>query len=414
MSKLTLGNLNKSAKKIAVIMAGGSGTRFWPLSRRSFPKQFLPFGDDKKSLIQDTYNRVKPIVDDVLVVTASHQVELVKEHLPNVCILAEPCPRNTAACVAYASKYIESEVGDVATLFLPADHKIFGEKEIQNTFSKALDVAEQNPVLVTIGIVPRKPETAYGYIKKGEVYNQDSFLVENFYEKPNLEKAKQYYDSGDFFWNSGVFAWKVSSINSKLQEFLPEVFNKIKDFDFSLNSSKLSEQLNSSKKSTKAQESNKASAYKSTLESVRSPGQSDFLPSIPDGEITFLNAKANAYAIFVRRVALQVFGALRKHSWSSLGRRDIASASSTTTIRATLSAKGKLLGIEQLSSSGSKGFDAVVKRASQEGAWDHNPPAGAKAGDGKIYFIFKSRSWTRAGAGSHRERRWILLSTGLL
>ena len=232
MSKLTVGKLNKSSKKVAVIMAGGSGTRFWPLSRRSFPKQFLPFGDDEKSLIYDTYKRVQSIVDDVLVVTAAHQVDLVKEHLPGVCILAEPSPRNTAACVAYASKYIESEVGDASTLFLPADHKISGEKEIQNTFSKALEVAEQNPVLVTIGIVPRKPETAYGYIKKGKSYNSDSFFVENFYEKPNLEKAKEYYESGEFFWNSGVFAWKVSSINSKLEQFLPEVFNTIKDFDF--------------------------------------------------------------------------------------------------------------------------------------------------------------------------------------
>ena len=232
MNKLTVGSLNKSSKKVAVIMAGGSGTRFWPLSRRSFPKQFLPFGDDGRSLIQDTYSRVKSIVDEVLVVTAAHQVDLVKEHLPDVCILAEPCPRNTAACVAYAAKYLESEIGDVSTLFLPADHKISGEKEIQNTFSKALELAAQNPVLVTIGIVPRKPETAYGYIKKGKDYNSESFFVENFYEKPNLEKAKQYYDSGDFFWNSGVFAWKVSSINLKLEEFLPNVFNAIKDFDF--------------------------------------------------------------------------------------------------------------------------------------------------------------------------------------
>lgn len=232
MNNLVWGSLNKSSKKIAVIMAGGSGTRFWPLSRRCFPKQFLPFGDDKKSLIQDTYDRVAPIVDDVLVVTARHQVDLVKEHLPDACILAEPIARNTAACVAYASRYIMSEVGDVSTLFLPADHKIFGEEQIRNCFTQALDLALASEVLVTIGIVPRKAETAYGYIKKGEAYNSGSFYVENFYEKPNLAKAKQYFESGDFFWNSGVFAWRVSVVNSKLEQYLPDIFNSIKKLDF--------------------------------------------------------------------------------------------------------------------------------------------------------------------------------------
>ncbi len=233
MNNLVTGNLKKSSKTVAVIMAGGSGTRFWPLSRVSFPKQYLPFGDSERSLIQDTYNRIKSVVDDVLVVTALRQVDLVKEHLPGVCILAEPQPKNTAACVAYASKFIESQIGDVTTLFLPADHKISGDKEVQACFSRALNVAQNNSVLVTIGIVPRKPETAYGYIKKGESYDDASFLVENFYEKPNLEKAKEYYESGEFFWNSGVFAWSVGSINSKLEQFLPEVFNIIKDLDFS-------------------------------------------------------------------------------------------------------------------------------------------------------------------------------------
>lgn len=228
MASLINGVIKSSSKSIAVIMAGGSGTRFWPLSRSNFPKQYLSFGQTNVSLIQETYQRVKPIVDDVLVVTAENQVELVKQHLPGVCILAEPLPRNTAACVAYAIRFIENSVGDATVLFVPADHKIEGEKEFRRVFSNALSLATANDVLVTIGIVPTRPETGYGYIKKGAAHKDNSFKVESFVEKPNLEKAKNYLKSGDYLWNSGVFCWKTSTIHKSLEKYTPEIFAQIK------------------------------------------------------------------------------------------------------------------------------------------------------------------------------------------
>lgn len=221
------GSLNISAKSIAVIMAGGSGTRFWPLSRSNLPKQYLAFGDKGISLIQETYQRVKSVVDDVLVVTAQNQVELVKQHLPGVCILAEPCARNTAPCVAYAIKFIEKSVGDATALFVPADHKIVGEQELLQVFTTAINIARDKDVLVTIGIVPTRAETGYGYIKKGKAFNEQSSHVDSFVEKPNSEKAKQYLESGLYFWNSGIFAWKVSSIQKKLEKHAPEIFSSI-------------------------------------------------------------------------------------------------------------------------------------------------------------------------------------------
>ena len=142
------GSISQNSKTVAVIMAGGSGTRFWPLSRASFPKQFLKLGENGKSLIQETYERVSTVVDDVIVVTAQMQVDLVKQHLPGVCILAEPCPRNTAACVGYASRYVQSVAGNATLLFVPADQKIIGEQEFRDVFINALALASQQAVLV--------------------------------------------------------------------------------------------------------------------------------------------------------------------------------------------------------------------------------------------------------------------------
>ena len=228
MTTLVHGSIKSTSKKIAIIMAGGSGTRFWPLSRSNFPKQYLNFGDKGLSLIQDTYNRVKDLVDDVLVVTSVSQIELVKQHLPNVCILAEPCAKNTAGCVAYATKFIEKICNNPTVIFLPADHKIKGHEEFNQVFGSAISLAEENEVLVTIGIVPTRPETGYGYIKKGADF-KGFYKVESFVEKPNLETAKKYLLSNHYFWNSGIFAWKISTIQDSLSKFVPEIYKTVSE-----------------------------------------------------------------------------------------------------------------------------------------------------------------------------------------
>lgn len=143
-------------------------------------------------------------------------------------------------------------------------------------------------------------------------------------------------------------------------------------------------------------------------------GTPDFLPNIQDGEVTLLNAKAERYAIFVRRVAYQVFGSLRRFSWQELPTREIGNISNLNTIHATLSKTGKLLTVEISNSSGSTRFDEMVFKATKHGAWDKNPPKGVEAEDGNIHFIFKSRSWARFSSEGFGEQRWLLLSTGLL
>ncbi len=143
-------------------------------------------------------------------------------------------------------------------------------------------------------------------------------------------------------------------------------------------------------------------------------GSPDYLPSIPDGDITLLNAKADRYAVFVRRVAMQVFGALRKFNWQSVTPGEINKIRDFVTVKATLSETGKLLKVDLLQSSGSHSFDKVLLSATQEGAWDQNPPQGAITSEKTIEFIFKSRSWSQGGQGGLMEQRWLLLSTGLL
>ncbi len=143
------------------------------------------------------------------------------------------------------------------------------------------------------------------------------------------------------------------------------------------------------------------------------PGSSDYLPNIPDGDITLLNAKADRYAVFVRRVALQVFGALRRNNWARIPFQEVMAIRDFVTVEAVLSKEGKLLEVITLDSSGNRPFDQVVYDAAHEGAWDQNPPVGALAADGKIHFIFKSRTWVRRGAKNFMEQRWLLLGTGL-
>lgn len=218
-------------KTTAVIMAGGRGERFWPKSRNSRPKQFLSLTKDGETMIQKTVKRLLPLVEaeDIFIVTNSAYIGLVNEQLPDIPkenILAEPCARNTAPCIAFAAAVINKKYDDAVMLVLPSDHLIGYEELYINTLKKAVSVSLEGENLVTIGITPDYPETGYGYINFGSetsAVEDDAYKVERFVEKPDLETAKEYLASGKYLWNSGMFVWKVSSIMANLEKFMPDI-----------------------------------------------------------------------------------------------------------------------------------------------------------------------------------------------
>ncbi|MBL7843746.1 MAG: mannose-1-phosphate guanylyltransferase [Cyclobacteriaceae bacterium] len=210
-----------------VLMAGGVGVRFWPYSRNARPKQFLDVLGIGKSLLQSTYERFLPICakENIFIVTHEEHVHLVKEQLPDVGdnqVLAEPMRKNTAACIAYASYKILQHDKDAVIVVSPADHLILKESEFISTISKAVDQAQDQDKLITLGITPTRPETGYGYI---QFIPEKKILkkVKTFTEKPELSLAKKFLESGDFAWNSGIFIWGVKAIIAALQEHLPEM-----------------------------------------------------------------------------------------------------------------------------------------------------------------------------------------------
>ncbi|MBR2283874.1 MAG: mannose-1-phosphate guanylyltransferase [Ruminococcus sp.] len=223
-------NTDKATKICAVIMAGGRGERFWPKSRNSCPKQFLSLTSDGATMIQKTVRRLSPLVspDDVFIVTNAAYKELVLDQLPDIPeenILAEPCARNTAPCIALAAAVIEKKYGEAVMIVLPSDHLIGYEDIFVNTLKKAVKKARAGRNLVTVGITPTYPETGYGYIEiKVSESEETAYSVNRFVEKPDLATAKKYYSSGKYLWNSGMFVWKVSSIMSAFEQLMPEVY----------------------------------------------------------------------------------------------------------------------------------------------------------------------------------------------
>ncbi len=225
-----MNKLNTENGAVVVVMAGGSGTRFWPFSRVSKPKQFLPLVKSGRTLIEESISRLKDLVGEnsTLVVTAESQVDLVKQYCPSTTILAEPMAKNTAACLAFAAHYVLKTVGDIPMICTPADHLVKGDAELRAVFKKAITLCNSDDVLVTIGIKPTYPETGYGYIKRGLSFQGNSgkpsgsFRVERFVEKPDLKTALTYVEAGDYYWNSGMFVWRPSVLLASVKEFLPD------------------------------------------------------------------------------------------------------------------------------------------------------------------------------------------------
>lgn len=235
-----------------VIMAGGVGSRFWPLSRTSKPKQFLDIMGTGKTLIQQTYERFNKLIPDenIIVVTNEDYAEIVREQLPNIKeehILCEPLRKNTAPCIAYANHKIKAANPNANIIVAPSDHLIIKEEEFVRVVQEGLDFVAKEDALLTLGIKPSRPETGYGYIQiNGDNYSNGNFKkVKTFTEKPDLKMAKVFLDSGEFYWNSGIFLWSLKSIEKAFNNSLPEVqslfeegkglYNTPKESDFIFN-----------------------------------------------------------------------------------------------------------------------------------------------------------------------------------
>ena len=230
----------------AVIMAGGIGSRFWPMSKSSFPKQFLDILGTGETLIQQTFSRLERICppENILIVTNTNYKNLCLEQLPNVVesnILCEPAMRNTAPCVAYAAFKIQSMNEDANMIIAASDHIILKEDEFVRVANDCLDIVAKNDVLLTLGITPSRPDTGYGYIQFSEDNlsgSKKARKVKTFTEKPNQELALNFLDSGDFLWNSGMFIWSAKSITLAYRKHLRDmhdIFDEGKQFYNTIN-----------------------------------------------------------------------------------------------------------------------------------------------------------------------------------
>ncbi|RDC54275.1 mannose-1-phosphate guanylyltransferase [Pedobacter chinensis] len=210
-------------------MAGGVGSRFWPKSRNNFPKQFIDILGIGKSLLQLTYERFLNIcpADQIYILSNDQYVGVIKEQLPELSaanIIAEPSRNNTAPCITYASFKIANLNPAANIVVAPSDHLILREDVFVNKIKEALEFAEQNPALLTLGISPSRPDTGYGYINYKRETQGTIYKVARFLEKPNLEKAKEFLSSGDYLWNAGIFIWKVSSILDALKKHAHDIY----------------------------------------------------------------------------------------------------------------------------------------------------------------------------------------------
>ncbi|MBX3044518.1 MAG: mannose-1-phosphate guanylyltransferase [Candidatus Kapabacteria bacterium] len=241
-------------KKTAVIMAGGFGERFWPLSRMKRPKQVLNLTSPEKNMMQEAIDRIRGLIapEDIFVITSKLLLEPIRMSLPELPpqnIIAEPAKRNTAPCLALASavikaRYSEITADNILTAVLTADHKIEPKENFNEIINEVFGFVASNDVLATIGINPTRPETGYGYIEVGKDLSGRIRKVKSFREKPDLESAQKFVKSGNFFWNSGMFFWKLSTFDSEMILNCPEIGNYISELT-KLYSNYNSEALNS-------------------------------------------------------------------------------------------------------------------------------------------------------------------------
>ena len=220
-----------------VIMAGGIGSRFWPMSTPELPKQFIDVLGCGRTLIQLTADRLAPIcpADHLWVVTSASYVDIVRDQLPDIPaenILAEPCARNTAPCIAYACWKIRLHHPQANVVVTPADALVLDAAEYRRIIWEALSFTESRQAIVTVGITPTRPETGYGYIcagpeplagEAGECCPADIHPVAAFKEKPSLDVAKQYLAAGNYYWNAGIFVWNIDTITTALRTYAPQI-----------------------------------------------------------------------------------------------------------------------------------------------------------------------------------------------
>lgn len=217
----------------ALILAGGKGTRLFPLSRDKSPKQFLKVINDK-SFLRNTIDRILPLVnkENICVVTNKDYIDQVSEELPELNrenIFVEPANKETATCIGLSAAKLLKKDKDAVMLVLPSDHYIEQQKKFTDTLAQAIQMAERRRGLITIGVNPTRPETGYGYIQIGDRVNGDipTYRVERFTEKPNLEVAKDFLYNGDYLWNSGMFVWRADVFLREMEKYLPKMYKNL-------------------------------------------------------------------------------------------------------------------------------------------------------------------------------------------
>lgn len=231
----------------ALIMAGGKGTRFWPLSTEEKPKQFLNLiGND--TMIQMTVKRILPIIpmERIFVCTGEKYIKLLKEQLPDLPdknIIVEPEGRNTAPCIALSAMIIKRYFKDSKMVVLPSDHLIKNEEKFREIISQGSKFLNNKEGIITLGMKPDRPETGYGYIKCGENIGESINKVEKFVEKPNIETAKRYLNQGNYLWNGGMFLWKTDYIIEEIKKCIPETYEALHNIE-NIEESSLQEYIN--------------------------------------------------------------------------------------------------------------------------------------------------------------------------
>ncbi|WP_299115463.1 mannose-1-phosphate guanylyltransferase [uncultured Winogradskyella sp.] len=219
----------KNKNYYAILMAGGVGSRFWPVSTQNFPKQFHDMLGTGNTLIQKTFNRLSTLIpeENIFILTNERYNDLVFEQLPNITkrqVVLEPAMRNTAPCILYASLKIQKENKDAVMIVAPSDHWIEDEQAFSKNVKMAFDFCESNDALMTLGITPTFPNTGYGYIEFDKSNSSSIKSVNQFCEKPDYETAKSFLGQGNFLWNAGIFMWSVKSVISAFKNNQPELF----------------------------------------------------------------------------------------------------------------------------------------------------------------------------------------------